>query len=174
MKITLKRISNKTYYRDQINKTANAVKEIIASLKKQNQHAEEVTKQEFELKPAYQKNSRTKIIAGSLILFVLIALGYFFLPKLLKSSEKLDKSVAVLPFTNLSNDPEQEYFSDGMVDAILDHLFKIGDLKVIARTSTMRYKNTNLTLKEIAHELNVSALLEGSVQRIGNKVRITT
>jgi TolB-like protein/Flp pilus assembly protein TadD len=165
---------NKTYYRDQINKTANAVKEIIASLKKQKHHAGEVTKQEFELKPAYQKNPRTKIIAGSLILFVLIALGYFFLPKLLKSSEKLDKSVAVLPFTNLSNDPEQEYFSDGMVDAILDYLFKIGDLKVIARTSTMRYKDTNLTLKEIAHELNVSALLEGSVQRIGNKVRITT
>ena len=165
---------NKTYYRDQINKTANAVKEIITSLKKQKHHAEEVTKQEFELKPAYQKNPRTKIIAGSLILFVLIALGYFFLPKLLKSSEKLDKSVAVLPFTNLSNDPEQEYFSDGMVDAILDYLFKIGDLKVIARTSTMRYKDTNLTLKEIAHELNVSALLEGSVQRIGNKVRITT
>jgi TolB-like protein len=165
---------NKTYYRDQINKTANAVKEIITSLRKQNRHSEEVSKQEIEIKPANQKNQGTKIIAGSLILLVLLALGYFFLPKLSKSNEILDKSVAVLPFINLSNDPEQEYFSDGIVDAILDHLYKVGDLKVIARTSTMRYKDTKLTLKEIAHELNVSALLEGSVQKIGNKVRITT
>ena len=165
---------NKTYYRDQINKVANAIKEIITSLKKQNQHTEKVSKQEFESKPEYQKNLRTKIIAGSLILFVLIALGYFFLPELLQSTEKLEKSVAVLPFDNLSNDPDQEYFSDGMVDAILDHLFKVGELKVISRTSSMRYKNTKLTLKEIAHELDVSALLEGSVQKIGNKVRITT
>jgi len=165
---------NKTYYRDQINKVANAVKEIIAALKKQSQHSEVVSKQEFEAKPVIQKDLRTKIITGSLTLLVLIVLGYFFLPKLLKSTDKLDKSVAVLPFTNLSNDPEQEYFSDGMVDAILDHLFKIGELKVIARTSSMRYKNTKLTLKEIAHELDVSALLEGSVQKSGNKVRITT
>jgi tetratricopeptide (TPR) repeat protein len=60
-----------------------------------------------------------------------------------------------------------------MVDAILGYLFKMGDLKVIARTSSMRYKNTKLSLMEIAHELGVSALLEGSVQKIGNKVRIT-
>ena len=85
----------------------------------------------------------------------------------------VEKSVAVLPFDNLSNDPEQEYFSDGMVDAILDHLFKVGELKVISRTSTMRYKKTQLSLKEIAHELGVSAILEGSVQKIGNNVRIT-
>jgi adenylate cyclase len=68
-----------------------------------------------------------------------------------------------LPFVTLSNDPEQEYFSDGMVDEILDRLFKVGDLKVILRTSSMRYKNTKLTLKEIAHELGVSAIMEGSV-----------
>ncbi|HEY5125338.1 MAG TPA: tetratricopeptide repeat protein, partial [Ignavibacteria bacterium] len=89
------------------------------------------------------------------------------------SSEPVEKSIAVLPFVNLSNDPEQEYFTDGMVDEILDRLFKVGDLKVIARTSSMRYKNTKLTLKQIASELGVLALLEGSVQKIGNKVRIT-
>ncbi len=89
------------------------------------------------------------------------------------STLNVEKSIAVLPFLNLSNDPEQEYFSDGMVDEILDRLFKVGELKVISRTSSMRYKNTKLTLKEIAHELDVSAILEGSVQKIGKNVRIT-
>jgi len=90
-----------------------------------------------------------------------------------KQVENFEKSVAVLPFVNLSNDPEQEYFSDGMVDEILDNLFKVGELKVISRTSSMRYKDTKLTLKEIARELGVSAILEGSVRKIGNNVRIT-
>ena len=85
----------------------------------------------------------------------------------------LDKSIAVLPFDNLSGDPDQEYFSVGMMDEILDRLFKIGDLKVISRTSSMRYKNSDLSLKEIAGELGVAAILEGSVRRVGNLVRIT-
>ena len=101
-------------------------------------------------------------------------LGLFIFPKLSKPSETLEKSVAVLPFTNLSNDPEQEYFSDGVVEAILNHLYKVGDLKVISSTSTKRYKNTKLPIKEIARELGVSSILEGSVQKIGNNVRITT
>jgi TolB-like protein len=104
----------------------------------------------------------------------LIILGLFFFPKLLKPEEKLEKSIAVLPFVNLSNDPEQEYFSDGIVEAILNHLFKVGELKVISSTSTKRYKNTELSLREIARELDVSSILEGSVQKIGNNVRITT
>ena len=78
-----------------------------------------------------------------------------------------------MPFTNLSNDPEQEYFSDGIVEAILDHLFKIGELKVTSGTSTKRYKNTELSVKEIGRELDVSSILEGSVQKMGNNVRIT-
>ena len=87
--------------------------------------------------------------------------------------KELDKSIAVLPFDNLSGDPDQEYFSDGMMDEILDRLFKIGDLKVISRTSSMRYKNSDLSLKEIAGELGVAAILEGSVRRARNLVRIT-
>lgn len=164
---------NKTYYRDQINKLANAVKEIISALKKHYQQIEDVSGQINKTKPASSKNSVIKIITASFLLLALITLGYFFFPKLFKTSEPLEKSIAVLPFVNLSNDSEQEYFSDGMVDAILDHLFKAGDLKVISRTSTMRYKGTKLTLKEIAHELGVLSILEGSVQKIGNKVRIT-
>ncbi len=82
------------------------------------------------------------------------------------------KSIAVMPFKNMSNDPEQEYFSDGMMEEILDRLFKIGDLKVISRTSSMHYKNSDKSIKEIARELGVANIIEGSVRRAGNKVRI--
>jgi len=82
------------------------------------------------------------------------------------------KSIAVMPFKNMSNDPEQEYFSDGMMEEILDRLFKIGDLKVISRTSSMHYKNTDKPIKEIARELKVANIIEGSVRRAGNMVRI--
>jgi len=165
---------NKTYYRDQINKVALAIKEIITALKNESQHTEKASKQDLSVNPASQNNMRPKIIAGSLILLAIIIVGLFIFPKLSKPSETLEKSVAVLPFTNLSNDPEQEYFSDGVVEAILNHLYKVGDLKVISSTSTKRYKNTELPIKEIARELGVSSILEGSVQKIGNNVRITT
>ena len=82
------------------------------------------------------------------------------------------KSIAVMPFKNMSSDPEQEYFSDGMMEEILDRLFKIGDLKVISRTSSMRYKNSEKSIKEIARELGVANIIEGSVRRAGNMVRI--
>ena len=164
---------NHTYYRDQINKVANAVKEIITAIKKHDQQDAEVPKEVVKAKPELSKNLKPKIIIISTIILALIVLGYFFIPKLSKSSKPIDKSIAVLPFVNLSNDPEQEYFSDGMVDEILDQLFKVGDLKVISRTSSMRYKNTKLPLKEIALELGVSAIVEGSVLKIGNNVRIT-
>ena len=85
----------------------------------------------------------------------------------------MGKSIAVLPFANLTNEAEQEYFVDGMHDEILDRIFKIGGLKVISRTSSMRYKNSGLSLKEIARELGVANIMEGSVRKIGNNVRIT-
>jgi serine/threonine protein kinase/Tfp pilus assembly protein PilF len=82
------------------------------------------------------------------------------------------KSIAVLPFTNLSGDPENEYFSDGITEDILTQLSKIADLTVISRTSIMRYKNTDKTLREIGEELGVATILEGSVRRSGDRVRI--
>jgi adenylate cyclase len=83
-----------------------------------------------------------------------------------------EKSIAVLPFTNLSHDPEQEYFSDGITEDIISKLYKIGNLHVTSRTSVLMYKNTTKTIKEIADELGVYYILEGSVQRANNKVRI--
>jgi hypothetical protein len=106
---------------------ANVVKEIITAIKKHNQEDGEILKEVLKAKPEHRKNLRPKIIISSLLVLALIVLGYFFIPKLSKSSEPIDKSIAVLPFVNLSNDPEQEYFSDGMVDEILDRLFKVGE-----------------------------------------------
>jgi len=83
------------------------------------------------------------------------------------------RSLAVLPLENLSRDPEQEYFADGMTEALITDLAKIGALKVISRTSVMRYKGTAKSLPEIASELNVEGILEGSVLRAGERVRIT-
>jgi len=82
-------------------------------------------------------------------------------------------SLAVLPLENVSRDPEQEYFVDGMTEALISDLAKIGGLKVISRTSVMRYKATTKSLPEIAKELNVDAVVEGSVLRVGERVRIT-
>jgi TolB-like protein/DNA-binding winged helix-turn-helix (wHTH) protein/Tfp pilus assembly protein PilF len=82
-------------------------------------------------------------------------------------------SLAVLPLTNLSGDPAQEYFSDGMTDALITDLAQMGSVKIISRTSVMRYKKTDKSLPEIARELNVDGIIEGTVQRSGDHVRIT-
>lgn len=83
------------------------------------------------------------------------------------------RSLAVLPLQNLSVDPAQEYFSDGMTDALITDLAQIGSLKIISRTSSMQYKQTKKSLPEIARELNVDGIIEGTVQRSGDRVRIT-
>ncbi len=83
------------------------------------------------------------------------------------------KSIAVLPFVNFSEE-EGDWFSDGITDDILTHLTKIGDLKVIGRTSVMQYKNTTKRLRDIGRELGVATLLEGSVRRADSRVRITS
>lgn len=82
-------------------------------------------------------------------------------------------SIAVLPFTNLSGDPKQEYFSDGITEELLNALSRLNDLEVMARTSSFSFKGQNVDIQTIAHKLNVGAVLEGSVRRDGNNVRIT-
>jgi serine/threonine protein kinase/tetratricopeptide (TPR) repeat protein len=106
---------------------------------------------------------------------VLIAAAVVFLPHLISSSmdEPLVRSIAVLPFDNLSGDPEQEYFADGMTEALITDLSRISALMVISRTSVMRFKNSDLSLPEIALELGVNAVVAGSVQREADQVRIT-
>ena len=83
------------------------------------------------------------------------------------------KRIAVLPFENLSGDPDNEYFSDGVTEDILAHLSRIEDLHVTSRTSAMAYKGTRKQIREIAGELGVGTVLEGTVRRAGNRVRVT-
>lgn len=84
------------------------------------------------------------------------------------------KSIAVLPFINMSNDPENEYFSDGITEEILNALAKVDGLRVTSRTSSFAFKGKTLDIKEIAKQLNVNTILEGSVRKSGNRVRITS
>jgi serine/threonine-protein kinase len=93
---------------------------------------------------------------------------YLFAPR-----EKPIASIAVLPFQNISADPEQEYFSDGMTEALIAELSKIKALRVISRTSVMRFKKSEKSLPDIARQLNVDAVIEGSVQRVQDDVRVT-
>src|SRR5436189_4245837 len=98
--------------------------------------------------------------------------GFFLLPRI-SSAGKIDKSIAVLPFENLSDEKENAYFADGIQDDILTNLAKIGDLKVISRTSVMPYRGSAVrTAGDMGKALGVATLLEGSVRRIGNRVRV--
>jgi TolB-like protein/Flp pilus assembly protein TadD len=118
---------------------------------------------------AHRRRNLIMLIATGVI--VSAAAGFFLLPR--ASARKIDKSIAVLPFENLSRDPDNAYFADGMQDDILTNLSKIGDLKVISRTSVMSYRgNGTRNVREIGKALGVSTLLEGSVRRIGNRVRV--
>jgi len=91
-----------------------------------------------------------------------------------RKSGESDKSIAVLPFVNMSSDKEQEYFSDGLSEELLNLLSKIPDLRVAARTSSFTYKDKDVKIAQIGEELNVAHVLEGSVRKSGDRVRITT
>jgi TolB-like protein len=132
--------TNKTYYRDQINKVANSINEIISGLKNEPI--------EFDGEPK-------EVIAT------------------VEKPPVQEKSIIVLPFENMSSDPEQEYFSDGLTEEIITSLSHIRDLLVISRNSAMTFKGSGKTTKEIAEKVNVRYILEGSVRKSGNNLRIT-
>ena len=114
------------------------------------------------------------LLAACLLIIVLFAANVGgWRARLLGGRETTIRSIAVLPMENISHDPEQEYFVDGMTDELTTDLSKIGALRVVSRTSAMHYKGTNKTLPEIARELKVDGVVEGSVMRSGNRVRIT-
>jgi TolB-like protein/Tfp pilus assembly protein PilF len=98
------------------------------------------------------------------------ATGFFLLPRV--AAHKVDKSIAILPLENLSDEKENAYFADGIQDDVLTNLSKISDLRVISRTSVMQYRGRPTNLREIGKALGVSNILEGSVRRSGNRVRL--
>lgn len=87
--------------------------------------------------------------------------------------KQIEKSIAVLPFENMSSDPENEYFSDGMTEEIINALSQIEGLKVTARTSSFVFKHEKQDVRKIGKELGVALILEGSVRKAGKRVRIT-
>jgi TolB-like protein/Tfp pilus assembly protein PilF len=113
------------------------------------------------------------VIVGGLLSIGLFMLGrYGFRDKTSSSNKVLAKSVAVLPFGNLSRDPDNEYFAAGIQDEIITRLAQISDLKVISCTSTQRYKSTGENLRQIASELGVTNIVEGSVQKANDQVHV--
>src|SRR5438309_7764034 len=134
--------------------------------------AYDVTPQGIQATPTAPGGHRRRNIALLIVAGVIISIaaGFFLLP--LASARKIDKSIAVLPFQNLSDEKENAYFADGMQDDILTNLSKIGDLKVISRTSVMSYRDGARNAREIGKSLGVGTLLEGSVRRSGNRVRV--
>ena len=114
-----------------------------------------------------------EVAVGLLVLAAIIAAFVLLLRRPARSALAIvEKSIAVLPFENLSRDPDNAYFADGIQDEILTRLAKIADLKVISRTSTQHYKSAPENLPEIARQLGVAHILEGSVQKSGDAVRI--
>jgi TolB-like protein/cytochrome c-type biogenesis protein CcmH/NrfG len=116
----------------------------------------------------HRRRNIAMLIAAGVI--VSATAGFFVLTPAV--ARKIDKSIAVLPFENLSDEKENAYFADGIQDDILTNLSKIGDLKVISRTSVMSYRGKAPNVREIGKALGVSAILEGSVRREGNRVRV--
>jgi TolB-like protein/DNA-binding winged helix-turn-helix (wHTH) protein/Flp pilus assembly protein TadD len=116
------------------------------------------------------------VLAGLLVSLAVLDAGGWREKLLARTTPIHIRSIAVLPLENLSGDPEQEYFADGMTEAVTTDLGRIGglgQLRVISRTSAMHYKDRKKTVPEIARELNVDAVVEGAVLRSGNRVRIT-
>jgi len=131
-----------------------------------------------QARPAFQPSSpdqpeiRRAILLG-LALAVALLLSFLFWKPGWRAAPNPIVSLAVLPLENLSRDSDQDYFADGMTDALTTDLGKISALRVISRTSVMQYKGTKRPLQEIARELKVDAILEGTVARSGNRVRVT-
>jgi len=119
---------------------------------------------------SFLKNKRlNKVIVSALLVTVVIIASNLFFNRV----NTTDKSIAVLAFADMSPNKDQEYFSDGISEELLNLLAKIPELKVISRTSSFSYKGTNKTATEIAKALNVSYILEGSIRKADNIVRVT-
>ena len=128
--------------------------------------------------PAGGRNWRKLVLlSGGAAALVVIFSGAFFFStwqRLLgKGADPQIHSIAVLPLENLSGDPNQDYFSDGMTDALITDLAQLGSLKVVSRTSSLQYKQAGKSLPEIGRELGVDGIIEGTVQKSGDRVRIT-
>jgi TolB-like protein len=164
---------NKTFYRNQINKVANAINEIISGLKHPDREEKEKSEDDTGRKPLTRKNMKTKIMAGTLIILALIVAGYFIIPGLIKPVKMTEKSIAVLPFENYSDDPSQEAACLSLTDEIIRNLYKIRSIDRIATMqSVIQYKGSKENPSKIASDLKVNYLVQGNYKKYGDKVRV--
>jgi TolB-like protein len=148
-----------------------SVEELIGDLKSIAEGIEPERIRARRRKAKLRRWKRAGLYGGPAVLVVLL---FIIALKLFTGGPQAIESLAVLPLENLSGDPQQEYFSDGMHEALITDLAQVGGLKrVIARGSVMRFKGTKRTLREIAHELKVDTLITGAVQRSENRVRVS-
>jgi len=125
------------------------------------------------LPKANAPRSKLKLGLSAAVVLLVVGAGYLYVSQSNRFTAPPVRSLAVLPLENLSGDPEQEYFADGMTDDLITQLAKISSLRVISRTSVMRFKGTRKSLGDIARELNVDAVVEGTIIRSPERVRVT-
>lgn len=159
---------NKTYYKDQVNKVANAVKELVSGMRghRTKPGATAVT----------QPSTKTKrsLLVGFGAVFLMLVAGYFLYPQIMAGlATSPDKSIAVLPFADMSKEEDMEYMGDGIAEEIINVLAKSPELKVIARSSSFHFKGRNEDLREIGRRLGVAVILEGSVRKFKDQLRVT-
>jgi adenylate cyclase len=122
---------------------------------------------------------KPKMVIALLILILALIAGYFLLPNLKDNPKKsdeyvnIDQSIAILPFDNMNDEPDHEYFNDGLTEGIHNSLAQLKGLKVSARTSSFRFRGNNIDIKEAGRKLGVRTILEGRFQRQGERIRIT-
>jgi TolB-like protein len=162
-----------TYYRDQVHKVVRGIKEIISAMR--TPPSPQGTADPEQYTKSIPKSTQKKLSVTAALIIALGVAGYaifYFTGWRDKLFREPDRSIAVLPFENMNRDSTQDYFSNGMSEDILNHLVKIADLRVKSRTSTLQYKGTTKTAAQIGEELNVANIVEGSVRRVGDQVRI--
>jgi TolB-like protein len=163
----------KTFYRDQINKVANAIKENISGLKGEPLEFESEPKEVIKITLPEEKtrNKTKKFLIYSLSLIIVLAV-VFVIVKTNFLKKEIEKSIAVLPFRNDSPEDSTQYFMDGVMEELLNKLQSLGSLRVLGRTSVEQFRGQDKSISEIAKELGVNYIVEGSGQKSGNSLRM--
>ena len=167
---TLEKIVNKALSKS-LDERYGKVSEMLVDLKTLQERSKSLSLTSNTTEEAPSRQKRILLYTGSAIFFILFLVAIFYSTN--QGAGKEINSIAVLPLDNYSGDSQQEYFADGMTEALITDLAQIRSLRVISRTSVMQYKGKQKPLTDIAQELNVDAVLEGSAYQDGKRVRIT-
>ncbi|MBL7852031.1 MAG: hypothetical protein JNN04_14105 [Cyclobacteriaceae bacterium] len=160
---------NRTDYRNQINKVALAIRDILLAL----QRRAPAPLQSMEAPKIATQKSWARFALPIMLVAALMAIVYVIKVQLARPEQVNQKSIAVLPFTDLTPDHSMEYFSDGIADEIINSLTTIKDLNVSGRTSSFQFKNEKVDIRTVGTKLQVAFVLEGSVQKYEDNFRIT-